>query len=143
MSDENPVDTQDEFAALEVHDDAIIGKAFVWSLAVFGAMGVFGLALWGVLALQGEEEEVIIQKDVAPPKTLVADVAILPDVAFRDITEQAGLTAPHISGAEGGKLLPETMGGGAAFLDANGDGHQEVQVRVAVEVHKGRTGAPG
>ena len=43
-----------------------------------------------------------------------------------DITESAGLKFVHVNGAEGEKLLPETMGSGVAFLDYDGDGDQDL-----------------
>jgi hypothetical protein len=48
--------------------------------------------------------------------------------AFRlvDVTAAAGVRFSHNSGAYGGKLLPETMGSGCAFLDYDGDGWQDV-----------------
>ena len=45
---------------------------------------------------------------------------------YTDVTAAAGLTFTHTSGAFGRKYLPETMGAGAAFLDADGDGRQDV-----------------
>ena len=39
---------------------------------------------------------------------------------------EAGLTFVHTNGAEGEKLLPETMGSGVAFLDYDGDGDQDI-----------------
>ena len=126
MSDDNRRLGQDDLDDLEIHDDAIIGKAFMWSMVVFGGIGVVGLAMWAVFALQTEDEAQILEKVIRPPQTLVADVAILPDVRFADITKQAGFNTPHVSGAEGGKLLPETMGGGAAFLDVDNDGDQDL-----------------
>src|SRR5215469_4628944 len=48
----------------------------------------------------------------------------MPTVNFTDITKEAGITFVHVNGAYGEKLLPETMGGGVAFLDFDGDGHQ-------------------
>jgi len=49
-----------------------------------------------------------------------------PDVAFVDITRQAGVTFEHENGADGQKLLPETMGGGVAFFDFNNDGRPDL-----------------
>lgn len=49
-----------------------------------------------------------------------------PQVRFTDITTASGLTFVHVNGATGEKLLPETMGGGCAFLDFDGDGDQDV-----------------
>ena len=43
-----------------------------------------------------------------------------------DVTGQAGLDFQHNSGAYGGKLLPETLGAGCAFLDYDGDGWQDI-----------------
>src|SRR4051812_22629847 len=45
---------------------------------------------------------------------------------FADVTEKAGLAFRHNSGAYGGKLLPETLGSGCAFLDYDGDGWQDI-----------------
>src|ERR1700677_5340215 len=53
-----------------------------------------------------------------------------PDAGFRlvDVTAQAGIQFRHNSGAYGGKLLPETLGAGCAFLDYDADGWQDVLV---------------
>ena len=45
---------------------------------------------------------------------------------FADVTERAGLTFRHNSGAYGGKLLPETLGSGCAFLDYDADGWLDI-----------------
>jgi enediyne biosynthesis protein E4 len=47
-------------------------------------------------------------------------------VHFVDVTERAGLTFRHNTGAYGGKLLPETLGSGCAFLDYDADGWQDI-----------------
>jgi enediyne biosynthesis protein E4 len=51
-----------------------------------------------------------------------------PDPGFRlvDVTAQAGVHFHHNSGAYGGKLLPETLGAGCAFLDYDRDGWQDI-----------------
>jgi hypothetical protein len=43
-----------------------------------------------------------------------------------DVTSAAGLSFQHNSGAYGGKLLPETLGSGCAFLDYDADGWQDI-----------------
>jgi len=43
-----------------------------------------------------------------------------------DVTNAAGIQFRHNSGAYGGKLLPETLGSGCAFLDYDGDGWQDI-----------------
>jgi hypothetical protein len=50
------------------------------------------------------------------------------DPGFRlvDVTAQAGIRFRHNSGAYGGKLLPETLGAGCAFLDYDRDGWQDI-----------------
>src|SRR6267143_1912153 len=45
---------------------------------------------------------------------------------FPDVTGAAGLQFHHNSGAYGGKLLPETLGSGCAFLDYDADGWQDI-----------------
>ena len=47
-------------------------------------------------------------------------------VVFTDVTQAAGIRFQHVNGAFGKKYLPETMGSGAAFLDFDGDGWQDV-----------------
>src|ERR1700683_1594874 len=55
---------------------------------------------------------------------LVVSVAPPPanKVQFTDITAQAGIKFVHNAGKTGKKYLPETLGSGAAFFDADGDG---------------------
>jgi len=43
-----------------------------------------------------------------------------------DVTVPAGLEFRHNNGAFGGKLLPETLGAGCAFLDYDADGWQDI-----------------
>jgi hypothetical protein len=49
-----------------------------------------------------------------------------PGFRFTDVTNAAGLHFKHNSGAYGGKLLPETLGSGCAFLDYDRDGWQDL-----------------
>jgi hypothetical protein len=47
-------------------------------------------------------------------------------VTFTDVTTESGIRFRHDNGAFGRKYLPETMGSGAAFVDVDGDGWQDV-----------------
>ena len=50
----------------------------------------------------------------------------VPRVRFTDVTAKAGINFIHTNGSFGKKLLPETMGGGVAFLDFNKDGKPDL-----------------
>ncbi len=66
----------------------------------------------------------------------VALGSLLPQISFAagqdlgfhlsDVTAAAGIRFSHNNGAFGGKLLPETMGSGCAFLDYDRDGWQDI-----------------
>ena len=47
-------------------------------------------------------------------------------VHFTDVTAAAGIRFTHNSGRTGKKWLPETMGSGCVFFDADGDGWQDI-----------------
>jgi len=49
-----------------------------------------------------------------------------PGMRLVDVTASAGITFRHNNGAYGGKLLPETLGSGCAFLDYDADGWQDI-----------------
>ena len=49
-----------------------------------------------------------------------------PGMRLVDVTAAAGLQFRHNNGAYGGKLLPETLGAGCAFLDYDADGWQDI-----------------
>ena len=63
-----------------------------------------------------------------PLLKVLASVSDTPHPGFKfvDVTEQAGIQFQHNSGAYGGKLLPETLGSGCAFLDYDRDGWQDM-----------------
>jgi hypothetical protein len=56
----------------------------------------------------------------------VALALFLAAAQFIDITETAGIRFTHNSGRTGKKLLPETLGAGCAFFDADGDGRLDI-----------------
>ena len=62
---------------------------------------------------------------------LLANAAAQPDAArgeeaFVDVSKTVGLNVRHVNGARGAKLLPETINGGAGWLDYDGDGHLDL-----------------
>ena len=58
--------------------------------------------------------------------SLHAEAQGSPRVRLVDVTKSAGIDFTHRNGAYGGKLLPETMGAGCAFVDYDGDGWQDI-----------------
>jgi hypothetical protein len=60
------------------------------------------------------------------PHQLVAQAPASIGFQLTDVTAAAGLQFRHNSGAYGGKLLPETMGSGCAFIDYDADGWQDI-----------------
>ena len=75
------------------------------------------------------------RRDFLTRSALAAAAAALPQTLraqpgsafhFTDVTAAAGLRFTHNSGAYGGKLLPETLGAGCAFLDYDNDGWQDI-----------------
>ncbi len=110
---------------LEANDDAMIGAAFRWSFALLIVIAIVGggIAWWftrpSPASLPNERELTL------PTKRDTSNVAI-PEMPFRDVTAEAGIGFVHENGAYGDKLLPETMGGGCAFLDYDNDGEQDI-----------------
>ena len=45
---------------------------------------------------------------------------------FEEVASASGLAFSHSTGAEGGYLFPETLAGGLALIDIDGDGHLDV-----------------
>jgi hypothetical protein len=117
-----PPEEQEELAH---YDDAVIGRAFRWSALAF-LLIVIGVAV----AIY------FLKRQPAPPPPKLTQltapvaperpIAEAPVVKFTDITRAAGITFVHNNGAYGDKLLPETMGGGVAFLDFDNDGDQDL-----------------
>jgi hypothetical protein len=65
--------------------------------------------------------------EVKPEKPVGDGTGVaVPQVTFTEVARAAGIDFVHVNGAAGEKLLPETMGGGCAFFDMDGDGDQDV-----------------
>ncbi|HVS02540.1 MAG TPA: CRTAC1 family protein [Thermoanaerobaculia bacterium] len=105
-------------------DDAIIGRALRRSLLVAGAVALLAVAVY--LALHRRQEAAPEVSIAAAPPLAARVGAEAPQVRFTDVTAEAGIDFVHFNGATGHKLLPETMGGGAAFFDYDGDGYPDL-----------------
>ncbi|HWV99027.1 MAG TPA: CRTAC1 family protein [Candidatus Acidoferrum sp.] len=106
-------------------DDAVIGRAFRWSAIAFAALLV--AAAGTLLYLKRKPAPRAAQlTTVATPVVPIRPQAEIPDAKFSDITAASGISFVHSNGAYGEKLLPETMGGGVAFLDYDNDGNQDL-----------------
>ena len=100
---------------------AIKGSALV--LCVLVAVGVG--AAWWLRRGSGPKEAKVTQL-AAPKAASNAAAASVPKVRFTDVTTNSGVRFRHETGATGEKLLPETMGGGVALHDLDGDGLPEL-----------------
>ncbi|MFN0066266.1 MAG: CRTAC1 family protein [Limisphaerales bacterium] len=106
-------------------DDRVIGRAVRYSVIVLAVAAVGGGgAYWWLRrpAAKGAERVTAL----AAPQVADRPTAEVPAVQFTDITAASGIAFTHFNGAEGEKLLPETMGGGVAFLDFDNDGDQDL-----------------
>jgi len=120
LSDDN------DFPESEHADDAVIGRAFRWSMLVVLIVGVVfgGYLLWSKWNIS--EPEVVLEFSAPPPEVRELPPVEIPEVRFTDATKEAGITFVHENGAYGDKLLPETMGGGCAFFDYDNDGDPDI-----------------
>ena len=111
----------------EERDDTVITTALKRSLVVFVIVAV---VVGGILVFRAylgdEEEQVTGRAPLEVPVVPERPTAEIPTLKFTDITESAGISFIHENGAYGKKLLPETMGGGCAFLDFDGDGWPDI-----------------
>ena len=62
--------------------------------------------------------------DAAPPATPTAVPAVA--LRFAERAAEMGVRFTHVTGAAGRKWMPETMGGGVAVLDYDGDGRPDL-----------------
>jgi enediyne biosynthesis protein E4 len=120
-------DDQEAEAELEEEqDDAVIGVAFRRSLWILLGLAV-AVGLVFVVVRVGRKEPPALEIDAAAPMSVVSrGEATPPVVRFTDVTRAAGIDWTHVSGATGDRFLPETMGGGAAFFDYDGDGDPDL-----------------
>ncbi|MGE0454512.1 MAG: CRTAC1 family protein [Vicinamibacteria bacterium] len=106
-------------------DDSVIGVAFRRSVLVIASVALLGLAgYWLKQRSRGEAPQKTI--GVAAPEAVSAPAGAAPELPFQEVAAEAGLRFVHSNGAYGDKLLPETMGGGVAAFDYDGDGDDDL-----------------
>jgi hypothetical protein len=118
MKNHPEIDEQDE-----ERDDAIIGSALKWSGVVILVL-VLGVILFVLNRKQEKQEKDIVRDRITAPEKLSFQSGERPHVAFRSY--ESGIDFVHENGAVGEKLLPETMGGGAAVFDYDNDGDDDI-----------------
>ncbi len=111
--------------ATAVHtDETVVASAMRWSaVALIVIVAVVATVVWQVR--RDAPPPPAVEATVVAPQQIETD-ATAPTIRFTDITQQAGIDFVHDNGAYGDKLLPETMGGGAAFIDFDNDGDQDL-----------------
>jgi hypothetical protein len=106
--------------------EAIIRRAFYWSLAGIAGIACIAAVLW---LLSGEDDtpQPVKEAVVSGPVRVEATPRETPPIVrFTDITAAAGIDFVHVNGSYGEKLMPETIGSGAAFIDYDNDGDQDL-----------------
>jgi hypothetical protein len=109
----------------EERDDAIIGVAVRRSLIALAVIGAIGGTV-AYIVTRPAPAPPVQSTELAHVEVREAPQQVLPKIPFTDITQSAGITFVHENGAAGQKLLPETMGGGCAFFDADGNNTQDL-----------------
>ena len=105
-------------------DDATVAAAFKGSLIVAGVLAL--VAVVAVVVVNREPEaQAVEQAELVLPRVQARAVEP-PLLPFTDVTRQAGIDWVHVNGARGDKMLPEALGSGAAFVDVDGDGDQDL-----------------
>lgn len=110
---------------LDRYDDTVLQGAVRWSLIALAI--IVGLGAAGFWYVRTRNKATATQvTTLTPPIVPPERLAEIPVARFVDITKDAGIDFTHYNGATGEKLLPETMGGGVAFLDFDNDGDQDL-----------------
>jgi len=113
----------EEYAAT---DDAAVGRGVRYSLVLLVVLGAAGSVIWWLFRDKQAAPVTQVTQIAAPQAADTTAATQAPVIKFTEVTGSAGITFRHENGAYGDKLLPETMGGGVAFADLDGDGTPEL-----------------
>ena len=102
-----------------------IRRALRTSLVVAGVGAAGAVAVYSLITHEPAVDPPAEHRP-AGPNLPEPTVSALPVLRFTDITREAGIDFVHEDGAYGERLLPETMGGGVAFLDYDNDDDQDL-----------------
>jgi len=109
-------------------DERRMQRAFTRSVAIAVACAAAVGAGWLLLSMPrartADATKPIGPVDAAAPRTQREQT--MPALIFTDVARSAGVDFVHTTGAKGDKLLPETMVGGVAVFDADGDGRLDL-----------------
>lgn len=121
-----PGPKQKQSAPKQSAGEARIRRAFVLSVAIIAIAFVTGLILIWLVTPADQGRPLTDAEIQAPSRAPTGFPDHPPAVHFTDITAAAGIRFVHVNGAYGERLMPETLGSGAAFLDYDGDGWQDL-----------------
>jgi hypothetical protein len=106
--------------------EAVIRRAFLYSMGVVVLVAAVGGAIYWVTRTP-QAPAPVVDAEVQAPKVIESPAASRPPgIHFTDITKAAGIDFVHVNGAYGERLMPETIGSGAAFIDYDDDGCQDL-----------------
>jgi len=107
--------------------EAVIRYWFRRSLVIILGIGIIAAGIVWYLGRDSAPDIIIEEAVVSGPVDAThTPPQAPPAVIFRDITAAAGIEFVHTNGAYGDKLMPETIGSGAAFLDYDNDADQDL-----------------
>lgn len=109
-------------------DEKTIQRAFVRSLIAIVAIGVVVGAVVLAINFWPKPPKELSNTKVAAPELRKIELDLVPQVTFKNVTTEAGIQFQHENGAQGEKLLPETMGSGVAFFDYDNDNDNDLFV---------------
>ncbi len=107
-------------------NDQIIATAFRYSVGVIVLIVAVVMLARYLLGLKPDEPVIEDATADAPTQVPVRAPVDPTTPLFVNITASSGLDFVHRNGAIGDRMLPETMGGGVAFIDHDGDGDQDI-----------------